>query len=119
MSTSLECVLIIFLVALIIALTVLCVYLAKLIDETTNTMRSLKTLMDLTNKELEPALKSINSVLKTVDNVSTATNKQFETVKKVLTTVLGASCIALSNVRNKGGFFSGLLSGFNLFKKRR
>lgn len=119
MSTSLECVLIIFLIALIIVLVVLCVYLSKLIEETTEAMRSLKELTDITKKEIEPALKSVNNVLKTVDNVSIATNKQFDTVKKILTTLLGASCVALSNVKNKGSFFSGLISGFKLFKKRR
>ena len=119
MSVTLECVLAVFLVVLIIVLVVLCVYLSQLIEETTQTMKSLKELTDLTKKELEPALKSVNNVLKTVDNVSIATNKQFDTLKKILTTLLGASCVAFANVKNKGGFFSGLISGFNMFKKRR
>lgn len=119
MSVTLECVLIIFIIALIIVLVILCVYLSKLIEETTETMKSLKELTDLAKKELEPALKSVNNVLKTVDNVSIATNKQFDTIRKILTTLLGASCIALTNVKDKGGFFSGLVSGFKLFKKRR
>ncbi len=119
MSVTLECILIIFIIALIIMMVILCIYLSKLIEQTTDTMKSLQELTDLAKKELEPALKSMNNVLKTVDNVSIATNKQFDTVKKILTTLLGASCVALTNVRNKGGFFSGLVSGFKLFKKRR
>lgn len=119
MSVTLECVLIVFIIALMIILVILCIYLAKLIEETTETIKSLKELADLTKKEIEPAFKSVNSVLKTVDNVSTATNKQFDTVRKILTTLLGASCIALTNVKNKGGFLSGLVNGMKLFKKRR
>ena len=119
MSVTLECVLIIFIISLIIVLVILCVYLSKLIEETTEAMKSFKDLTDLAKKELEPALKSVNNVLKTVDNVSIATNKQFDTIRKILTTLLGASCIALTNVKDKGGFFSGLVSGFKLFKKRR
>lgn len=119
MSVTLECVLIVFLIALIIVMAVLCIYLSKLLDETTQTVRSLRELADTTKQEIIPALKSVNNVLKTVDNVSIATNKHFDLVKRILTTLLGASCIALSNVKNKGGFFSGLISGFNLFKKRR
>ena len=42
-----------------------------------------------------------------------------ENIKKILTTLLGASCLAFANVKSKGGFFSGLVSGFNLFRKKR
>ena len=115
MSVTLECVLVIFLVVLVIVLIVLCIYIAKLLEETTETMRSIRELTQLAKKELTPALKSINSVLKTVDDVSLATNRNFSTAKKVLTALVGASLGALG----KGGFFSGLISGFNLFKKRR
>ena len=47
-----------------------------------------------------------------------STNKQFDLIKKILTTLLGASCVALTNVKASGGFFSGLMSGFNLFRKK-
>ena len=119
MLVMLACILAVFLIVLIIILVILCVYITKLLEETTETMRSLKELTDLTKKEIEPALKSVNNVLKTVDNVSIATNRQLDTVKKILTTILGASCVAFANVKNKGGFFNGLISGFKIFRKRR
>ncbi len=119
MSVTLEFILIIFIIALIIISVILCIYLSKLMEQTAETMKSLQELTDLTKKEIEPALKSMNNVLKTVDNVSIVTNRQFDTIKKILTTLLGASCVALTNVSNKGGFFSGLISGLKLFKKRR
>ena len=117
MTPVLECVLAIFIVVLIIASVILTVFLVKFIKEATLTLTSLKYLTDMTNKELEPALKSVNNILSTVNNVSNATNKQFELIKKILTTLLGASCVAFGNTKNCG-FFSGLKSGFNLFRKK-
>ena len=119
MSATLGYVLILLVLALTVVVIVLCVYLVKLIDKMTETMTSFKELTDLTKRELEPALKSFNNVLKTVDNVSVVTNRNFDILKNILTTLLGASCIALTNVKNRGGFFSGLVSGFNAFRKRR
>ncbi|MCD7739867.1 MAG: hypothetical protein LUH11_00755 [Candidatus Gastranaerophilales bacterium] len=118
MTPVLECVLAVFLIVLIIVLVVLTIFAVKFLQEITLTMMSIKELSDLTKKELAPALISLNQVLKTVSNVSNATNKQFELVKKILTTLLGASCVAFTNVRGKGGFFSGLISGFNMFRKK-
>lgn len=118
MSPVLESVLALLAIVIIIVLVVLTIYLAKFLEETTSTMKSVNELVDLTTNELKPALKALNEILATVNNVSSATNKQVETIKKVLTTLLGASCLAFTNVKNKGGFFSGLINGFNLFRKK-
>ena len=118
MSPTLECVIAVFVIVLIVVLVVLTIFVVKLIQEATITLTSVKKLVDLTNDELKPALKSLNNVLETASNVSIATNKQFDLIKKILTTLLGASCVALTNVKSKGGFFSGLMSGFNLFRKK-
>ena len=119
MSITLECVLILFLFVLAVILAVLAVHAVHLIDETAQTMKSIREITDLTKQEIKPALNTVNNLLKTVDNVSIATNRQFDTVRKILTTLLGASCIALSHVKSKGGFFGGLINGFNFFRKRR
>ena len=120
MSTVLECILAVLFIVIIIVLVILTVNIVRFLKETTLTMTSIRELTDLTKSELKPALKSVNEVLATVNNVSRATNRQFDTVKKILTTVLGASCLAFGNVaKGKCGFFSGLLSGFNIFRKRR
>ncbi len=118
MTPVLECIIAVFLIVLIIVLVVITIFTVKLLQEMTLTMTSIKELTDLTKKELEPALLSLNKVLSAVNNVSNATNKQFELIKKILTTLLGASCVAFTNVRGKGGFFSGLISGFNMFRKK-
>lgn len=118
MTPLLEWVLFSFIIILSIVLVVIAVYLVKFLREATLTMSNLKDITDTTKKELEPALKSINNILLTVNNVSVATNKQFDIVKKILTTLLGASCFAFSKAKN-GGFINGLLSGFNLFNKKR
>ena len=118
MTPVLECIIAVFVVVLIVVSVVVCVFLVKFLQETTQTMVSVRELSDYVRKELEPIVKSLNSILSTVNNVSTATNKQFELIKKILTTLLGASCVAFGSAK-KGGFFSGFLNGFNFFKKRR
>ncbi len=118
MTPVLECVLAVFLIVLIVVFVVLAIFVVKFLQEATLTMMSIKELTDLTKKELTPALISLNKVLTTVGNVSSATNRQFELIKKILTTLLGASCVAFTNVKGKGGFFSGLISGFNMFRKK-
>lgn len=117
MTPLLEFLLAAFIFTVIIVLVVLTIYLVKFIQETTLTITSVRQLTDLTTNELKPALKSLNSILTTVSNVSTATNKQLDLVKKILTTLLGASCVAFGSVKDKG-FLGGLLSGFNLFRKK-
>ena len=117
MTPLLEFLLAAFIFTVIVVLIVLSVYLVRFIHETTLTITSVRQLTDLTTNELRPALKSLNDVLATVSKVSNATNKQFELVRKILTTLLGASCVALGTAKDKG-FFGGLLSGFNLFRKK-
>ena len=117
MTPLLEFLLAAFIFTVIVVLIVLAIYLVRFIQETTLTMASVRQLTDLATNELKPALKSINEVLATVSKVSVATNKQLDLVKKILTTMLGASCVAFGSLKNKG-FFSGLISGFNLFKKK-
>ena len=117
MTPLLEFLLAAFIFTVIVVLIVLAVYLVRFIHETTLTITSVRQLTDLATNELRPALKSLNDVLATVSKVSNATNKQFELVRKILTTLLGASCVALGTAKDKG-FFGGLLSGFNLFRKK-
>ena len=118
MTPLLEWGLFFLIVVLIVVLIVITVFLVKFMQEATLTMVNLKEITQTTKKEIDPAFKSINGILSTLNNVSTATNNQFELVKKVLTTLLGASCVAFSRAKN-GGFINGILSGFKLFSKKR
>ena len=116
---TLDSVLTAFIIVLIIISIVVTVFLVKFLHETTLTMKSIKDLTDLTREEIKPALVTLNEVLNTVKNVSSATNKQFELLKNILTTLLGASCAAFGGFKGKGGFISGLISGFNIFRNKR
>ena len=119
MTPLLECVLAAFIIVLIILFVILTVFIVRLLKETTLAMTGIKELTDLMKEELKPMLTSVNKILSTVNNVSAVTNRQFELVKKILTTLLGASCVAFGNIKDKGGFFNGLISGFNFFRKKR
>lgn len=119
MTPMLESLLALLIVVTIIVLVIITVFLVKFLKEAALTLSGIKEITDITKKELEPALKSVNNILATVSNVSKATNNQFEIVKKILTTLLGASCVAFGKVQAGSGFFSGLINGFNLFRKKR
>ena len=116
MTPLLEWTLVSFIIVLAVAVVFLTVYLVKFIQELTLTMANIKDITETTKKELEPALKSVNNILLTVSNISSTTNRHFETVRKIVSTLATASNLLML----KGnGFISGLLSGFNLFGKKR
>lgn len=117
MSQTMESVLALCLILLVVIFGYLAVHLAFFLKELSHTLKSVRTLTDLTTNELEPALKKLNKLLETVDNISMATNKQLGFIKKALTTALGASYFAISGLKNKG-FIGGLKSGFNLIRKK-
>ena len=117
MSQTMESVLALCLILLVVIFGYLSVHLAFFLKELSQTLKSVRGLTDLTKNELEPALKKLNKLLETVDNISMATNKQLGFIKKVLTTALGASYFAISGLKDKG-FIGGLKSGFNLIRKK-
>ncbi len=116
---TLETALTAFVVVLIVLAIVITVFFVKFLKEMTLALKSIKELTDLTREEIRPALVTLNEVLKTVKNVSSATNKQFETLRNILTALLGAFCAVIGGFKGRNGFVSGLISGFNIFKKRR
>lgn len=118
MTPTLESLIAVLIVVVIVVLVVLTIFLVKFVQELTSTITNINGLIDTTKQEIIPALKSVNNILATVNNVSNATNHQLETIKKILTTMLGASCLALGTVKSKGGFINGLVSGFNFFRKK-
>ncbi len=107
------------LIVTIVVMIILTVYLVKFLKATTNTMISLKELTDAAKVELQPAMKSVNSILAAINKVSNATNNNLDIARKIITTLLGAGLLTFNKVKDKTGFFSGLISGFNIFKKRR
>ena len=117
MSQNLETVLIICFILIAVALVYGTVHFGYFLKELALTLKSVRGLTDLTKSELEPALKKLNKLLETVDNISMATNKQLGFIKKVLTTALGASYFAITGLKDKG-FIGGLKSGFDLIRKK-
>ncbi len=111
--------LIILLIVSIVAIIVLVLYLVKFLKAATKTMISVKELTDTAKTEVSPALKSISGILSAINKMSNTTNSNLEIIKKVITTLLGASILAYNTSKSKGGsFLSGLISGFNIFRKK-
>lgn len=98
--------------------TIITIALVKLLKTSVHTMTSIKELVDITKEEMQPAFKSVNGILDSVNNITTSTNKQFETVKKLISTVIGATYMAYSGLKGKGGLINGILTGFNFFRKK-
>lgn len=103
----------------IVILIVITVFFVKFLKELTTTVTKVNEIADIVKKEGEPALKSINNILSSVSNLSDATTKQLVFAKKVLSSVLGASFLAYSNLKSKGGFINGIISGFKFFHRKR
>ena len=117
MTPVLTWVIISFVIALTVSVIILTIFIVNLINEAILTMKNIKDITDTTKKELEPALKSVNNVLSTAGNLSILANKQLDITKNIIAAVIGASYFAYSKAKS-GGFIKGLLSGFNLFKKK-
>ena len=118
MTPLIECALAVLILVLAGSVVALTIYIVKFIIEATLTMSNIKEITETTKKELDPALKSVNKVLLTLGNISVATNNNIELLRKIIATLLGASCFFFSKAKG-GGFIKGLISGFNLFSKKR
>ena len=118
MSPLLEYFLIAFIIVLIVVTIIITVYLVKFLKETSKTMISIQELTNTVKTEIEPSLKSIDSILANIKDMSNTTSKHLDTVRKVITTVIGATGMAISSARNNS-FINGILTGFNIFSKKR
>ena len=109
----------VLLIVTIIVMIVLTVYIVKFLKSATKTMTSIQELTDIAKEGAQPALKTVNNILETVNKVSNATNNNYEMVKKVITTLLGGVFLALGSAKGRStGFLGGLLSGLSLFRKK-
>ncbi len=118
MSPLLEYVLVVFILVLIVVSIITTVYLVKFLKETSKTMVSIQELTTTVKTDIAPSLKSIDAILANIKNMSDTTNKHIDTVRKIITTLIGATGMALTSVKNNG-FLNGVITGFNIFSKKR
>ncbi len=105
---------------IIIAFSILIVAfgLTYLLIEAARTVSSLREVLILLKTELEPALKSVNGVLTTVNDVTNTAHKNLGMLKNVVATAIGATVIGASKFFSKDrGFIQGFKSGLSRFKK--
>lgn len=104
----------------IVVLIVLTVYFVKFLKELTMTLTSIRSLTDMAQNEIRPSLQSLNQVLATAHKITNSANNHITTVRNVVTALFGAYCLSLTNMKNQSeGFVRGLVSGFNIFRKKR
>lgn len=105
-------------IVIAISVLILTIFLSILIYETARTVASLRDVLILVKNELEPALKSVNGVLNTVNDVTTTAHKNIGMLKNVVATAIGATVLAASRAFSKdSGFIKGFKNGLSKFKK--
>lgn len=103
----------------IIFIVVVGIFLVKLLIELSSLTKNLDDTTTLVKQEIKPTLKELQTALESINNIANSADKQFDTVKKMLTSVLGASTLFISQMRNlSGGFLKGVFTGIKFFTRK-
>ena len=119
MSTALNICLIILVVVLIIAAITVTVYLVKFLIELCLLTKNLTETTDIVKRELDPIMVEVKEVLHNVNYVTKAASTQFQTIKKIVSTVIGFASMFTGKFKFlSNSFFKGFSSAVNLFRKK-
>jgi uncharacterized protein YoxC len=119
MSPSLETSIIFLIFTTIIICIVTAVFFIKLLIDLSKLTLNIDEVTSLVKKEIEPTLNEIKEALNNINTLAKSADKQVDTVKKILTGVIGASGVALGGIKTiSGGFLKGILAGLKLFRKK-
>lgn len=104
-------ILVLFFIAMGVMLTLCLIELLKTLK---NCVEISKVLKD----DAQPLIGELKNTLANVQKITSGTKSNLGILKSALTGALGAGALMLGNLKSKkGGFISGLISGFNLFRK--
>lgn len=119
MSTALTISLIILVLVIAASVIALTVYVAKWLIELTLLTKNLNETTTVVKNELEPLLGELSATVKHVNELAENANSQINTVKKIISTVLGALSLFAGKFKFlSSSFMKGFFSAFNLFRKR-
>ena len=94
------------------------VMLVLCLIELRKVLQNFTVISNVYKDEAKPLLSELKNTLSNVQKITSSANSGTNIVKSILTGALGAGALMFSNLKNKkGGFLSGLISGFNMFRK--
>ena len=104
---------------LIITIIVMVCFLTKLLFDVSKLVKNLDDTTAIVKRELGPALKELNKTISKVNELTDTTDRRISSIKSIITSLLGASTIALCGLKNiSGGLVNGFLTGLKLFMKK-
>jgi len=118
MSLSLEMSITVLVWVLIIFFIAFGILLCKCLVELYKTLQNCTEISKVCKDETQPILGEIKGTLSNVQKFTSGTSSNINMFKNVLKGALGAGALMIANIKSKkGGFLSGLISGFNMFRK--
>lgn len=102
-----------------VLVVVMGIFLVKLLIELSALVKNLDDTTTIVKREIEPTMKEVQTALININSIANSADQQFDSVKKLLSGVLGASTLAISQFKNlSGGFFKGIFAGIKFFTKK-
>lgn len=115
MSSALEVALLVLIIAVITVLG----FLLKLIIDSIKLVQNLDETTTIVKNEVEPTLKELVKTLENLNSLSGNADKQLTQARRVLSSFLGFSSVALGGFKNvAGGFLKGFVEGIKVFTKK-
>lgn len=92
-----------------IMLVVIGGFVIKLIIDLSKLTKNLDETTTIVKAEVEPTLKELNNALKSINSIAQNADKQVDSLGKLIENILGAGALAFTRAKNLSG---GLLKGF-------
>ena len=103
----------------VILAVVLGVFLAFLIKETIDCLKSYRNLSETVQKEIYPTLEEIKKALQSINGLASGVDKQFSAIKSSFGSAYDIAFNAASKFRGAAvSLFSGILAGLKIFLKK-
>ena len=119
MTAALNLSLILLVVVVIAAVIATTIYLVKFLMELCLLTKNLNDTTDIVKKELNPLLSELTEAIHNVNIVAKDAGKQINTIKKVISTILGFVSVFAGKFKFlSGSFMKGFMSAFNLFRRK-
>ena len=118
MSSTLDISITILVWILVLFFIALGIMLVMCLIELLKTLKNCAEISKLYKDEAEPLLNELKTTLENVQKITSGTKSNLNFIKNVFTGALGAGALMIDNLKSKkDGFISGLISGFNMFRK--
>ncbi len=119
MSTALTVSLILLVLVVIAAIIAITIYFVKFLMELCILTKNLNDTTEIVKKELDPLLSELTETIHNVNIVAKDAGTQINTIKKIISTILGFVSVFAGKFKFlSGSFMKGFLSAFNLFRRR-